>query len=581
MLCDAATLKHKAPVDTTEIPARTMPPLFTETLLSILAPENPEFEKRAGVKEHKAAKPSKTSLTGIPITKKGLKDSVQRLSINAVGPGSADDGRESQQRPAIDSNDSTHTVKEEASQSQGYDAMSSSPIKHQPYWTRNSDSVLPSIESDAPASDATTSVKDEQLGSSPAFSKLLTPISESTTHAHDQKRKFSSRKRPVKDEDEYLNKDNPPKRIATANSKANLLLPSRDWDDETIVFIMERLAASRPDLAILNCWEAKSDRIVQKLEEQQVLLIPFKQINGQRLLALVTLFPVNDIGQAGKQGRIQFVNPACSKQDEDRELSWVAVEFLKILGRILPSYESNTEKWHFQSNHPCPKQSVEVDGGPALCLAAMSIVGGPLKAPLSLHTDWMFWRHIILSTFFPEDDLVQQYSKGYLKQRVERQVRRGQEMVNDSLGPERSSYATFASHQHFLSPRDLLQQRMVHAANFLQIGKEASHILNNLTDYTYDARISANIGLEMAKMRRQEQSRAMENKQTVLEHLREINQMLSEERGQKPGLEELDDSIRSLKSRLEEIYELHHCLKTGRDLISRFRRDIGDAVASR
>lgn len=584
MLCDAATLKHKAPVHTTDIPARTMPPLFTESLLSILAPENPEFERRAEAKEHKASKSSKMGLTGIPMSRKRLQGSVRSFLTNAAGPVPAEDGRDSQQRPTYDSNENARTPEERASQSQGHDAASSSGanrISHQYHWTRNSDSVLPSIESDDFASEATTSVKDERLGSSPAFPKLLTPMSESITDAQGQMCKSSSRKRAIKDEGEYLDEGYPSKRVATADSKADLLLQARDWDDETVVFIMERLAVSKPDFAIVNCLEAKTEQIVLISEKQQTLLIPFKLGNGQRLLALVILIPVNSTGQVGKQGHIQFVNPACSKEDEDRELSRVAVEFLQILGRILPSYESDTEKWYFQSNHPCPNQFVEADGGPALCLAAMSIVGGPLKAPLALQTDWMFWRHIILSSFFPEDELVQLRTRNYLKERVKRQVRRGQGMANNPLGPERSDYGTVASCQHGSSAQDLLRQRMIHAENLLQIAKEASHILNDLTDYIYDARISANIGLEMAKLRRQEQSRSWENKQTVSECLREISQKMSEQRAQDPGLEEVGESIRSLKSRLEKIHELHHCLKTGRNLISQFRRDIGDAVASR
>lgn len=421
------------------------------------------------------------------------------------------------------------------------------------------------------------------MSSSPTLPKLLTPISESTTQSHGPKCESSSRKRPLKEEYEHLIEGNPPKRIAPAKSKADLLLQERDWDDETIMSIMRRLGASRPDdFVILSCVEAGSQQISPKFDKQQILLIPFKLGNGQRILAVVTLIPADDIGQAGKQGCIQLLNPACSKEDEGKELSRIAVEFLQLLGRILPGCESNTEKWHFQQNHNCPNQLVDEDGGLAICLAAMSIVGGPLKAPLVTQTDWLFWRHIILCSFFPEDASVQLRTKEYLKERVERQVRWGQDTVPNPLGPYRPDYGMFLSMQYILSPQDLLRQQMAQAESLLRIAKEASHILNNLTDYVYDARVSVNIGLDMAKLQRQEhQSRSMKKGEPVMECLAKISQLSNGQGAQTPRREEIDDAIQCLNLRLEEVYELHQCLKKGRDLISHFRKDIADAVAGK
>lgn len=586
MLCNAAASKNKAPVDTTDIPARGMPPLFTENLLSVLAPENPEFERNTEVKEGKAAKSNKMGLTGIPMSKKCLQNSGQSSSSCAMAPDPVKDDRDSKKTPTQASNDNTHIVHQNSTQSQEHDALASSDAKcisHQHRWARNSDSVLPSVESDDLSSGATKSVKAEKASSSLSFPKLLTPTSESTPHSHGQKCKSTSRKRPIKEEYEGLNEYNPSKRIAIANSKADLLLQEKDWDDETIMFIMKRLGASRPnDFIILSCLEASPQHISQEFEKQQILLVPFKLRNGQRLLAVVTLTPVYDIGQTGKQGYIQFVNPACSKEDESKELSRIAVEFLQLFRRLLPGYESNTEKWHFQQNHPCPNQLADENGGLAVCLAAMSIVGGPLKAPLATQTDWTFWRHIILSSFFPGDESVQLRTKEYLKYRVERQVRRGQEIVNNPLGTHRPDYGMVVSRQHILSPQDHLRQRMAHAGSLLHIAKEAFHILNNLTDYIYDARTSTKIGLDMAKLERQEQqSRSVKKGETVLEFLERMTQLLKGQRAPTPRLEEIDESIRSLSSRLEEVYELHQCLKNGRDLISHFRRHIDDAVADR
>lgn len=585
MLCNAAS-KRKEAVDTTEIPARGILPLFTESFLSVLAPEIPEFERRAEMKEKKAARSKKTGLTGIPMSKKNLQNSAQSSSNSAVGLDPVKDDCDSVKKPTQDSNDNAQLPLQRSTQSEEHDALTSPEANctsHQHRWARNSDSVLPSIESDSLTSEASKSAKLKKPSSSPSLPKLLTPISESTTHSHGQKCKSSSRKRPFKEEYEHLIEDSPPKRIATANSKADLLLQSRDWDDETIMVIMKRLAASRPnDFIILSCLEAGPRQISQKFEKQQILLIPFKLGNGQLILAVVTLIPVSDIGQAGKQGYIQFLNPACSKEEENEEFSRIAVEFLQLLVRILPGYDSNTEKWHFQQNHHCPNQLVDENGGLAICLAAMSIVGGPLKAPLAMQTDWMFWRHIILSSFFTEDASVQLRTKAYLKERVERQVRRGQDMVNNRLRPYIPDYGMFVSRQHVLSPQDFLRQRMAHAESLLQIAKEAFHILNNLTDYVYDARISANIDLDMAQLQRHEQqSRPMKKGEPVLDCLAKTSQLSKGQRAQSPGLQEMDDSIKCLNSRLEEVYDLHQCLKKGRDLISHFRRDIADAVANR
>lgn len=586
MLCNAAASKRKEAVDTTEIPARGMPPLFTESFLSVLAPENPEFERRAEVKGKKAAKSKKTDLTGIPMSKKCLQIPAQSSSTSAAGRDPVKDDWDTENRPTQDSNDNAQIAHQRSTQSEEHDAHTPSEAnctRHQHRLVRDSDSVLPSIESDSLTSEASGGAKVKKLSSPSSFPKLLIPISESLTQSDGQKGKFSSRKRPFKEKSEHLIEENPPKRIATAKSKADLLLQSRDWDDETIMVIMKRLAASRPnDFIILSCLEASSQQISQRFEKQQILLIPFKLGNGQLLLAVVTLIPVNDIRQAGKQGYIQFLNPACSREEQNEEFSRIAVGFLQLLGRILPGYDSNTEKWHFQQNHHCPNQLVDEDGGLAICLAAMSIVGGPLKAPLATQTDWMFWRHIILCSFFPEDASVQLRTKQYLNERVERQVRRGQEMVNNPLRPYISDYGMVVSRQHAFSPQDFLRQRMAHAKSLLQVAKEVFHLLNNLTDYVYDTRISANIGLDMAKLQRQEQlSRSMKKGEPVLECLAKISQLSKEQLAQTPGLEEIADSIKCLNSRLEEVYDLHQCLKKGRDLISHFRRDIADAVANR
>lgn len=587
MLCEAAGVNNKAPLDTTDIPWRGMPPLFTERVLNILAPENPEFERKAEKEEQEASGSSETSLSGIPLSKKLVSASSQSLASDSVTGVAARDARGSEQSMVEDSNGNApkrpavqKAAQSQISQDDHLFSLRPTHPSHQHRSARNCNSVLPSIEFDAFVSEAPTSATGTKGSSTPGSSDSFTLASKSAANSHEIERKTSSRKRPIKEEFEDVSEENPCKRVDATSSKANLLLEAKDWDDETVVIIMKQLAAIRPrELVVVNCLEVEPGQIFQKGEKQQILLIPFKLDNGQRLLAVVTLISITDIGGAGKLGYIQYLNPGCRKGDEHKELARIAVKFLHLLGKILPGYDTSPEKWHFYQNYPCPDQFVNGNGGLALCLLAMCVVGGPLKAPLAAETDWMFWRHIILSVFWPQDTSVQLRTKKYLKEIVDRQVRQGQLMDFNLYSRERSGDELQVSRQVTVSPRDRLCQRGIYAQGLLQTAQEAVHILNNLTDHVYDARISVKISIEMAKLQREEQHGTpaiiVKSLSGSITDNFQPNEM---HRADGAELEEIEASIQFFKARLDKVYELHQCLKKGRDLISHFRRDIGDAV---
>lgn len=588
MLCEAAALSHKALVDTTDIPSRGMTPLFTERILNHLAPANPEFQREAEKKEKRSVEPNETALSGIPISKKFFSTSSKSLTASPVRSASTKDDRGSPQTVVKDTNDRAPKQRagQSVAQSQKDDPRSSlrpTGLSKQHRSTRNCNFVLPSIESDD-GSEATSSPYDSKLSSTPGLSKLMSPTSQANMHFSDEKRKSSSRKRPIKEECDLASQDNPSKRFDATNSKSDLLLQAKDWDDETIIIILKQLEAIRPDdFLLINCLEVNPEQVsLQKRGNLQILLIPFKLQNGQRLLALVSLITDSNVSEAGKQGYIQYLNPACMKGDENKGLSRIAVEFLQVLGRVLPGYSSSPERWHFQQNYPCPNHVMMEDGGLALCLAALSVVGGPLRAPLATQTDWMFWRQIILSSFFPEDNFLQLRAKEYLKGKVEREVRQFQSMVVTSYSRESFDNQMQLSRQVIVSPQDRLWQREIHTQSLLQTAQEAGHILQNLTDHVYQAIISVKHSLDRAKLHRAEHhSKNILKAKSSPRSASDDDQQIERQRAHGAMLEEIDNSIRNLEAKTKKAYELHHCLKNGRDLISHYRKDIINAVESR
>ncbi|KAJ4421401.1 hypothetical protein N0V82_003782 [Gnomoniopsis sp. IMI 355080] len=581
-----ATLTTKAPLDTTDIPSQNMRPLFSEKLLNILAPANPEFQRGEDKNETNIAESSKTALSGIPLSKKVLSKPSQSFIADTVEDSSVRNDQGSQQTVIQDSNyyAPKRVAGQNAAQSQKDD--SPLPIHHtgpdqQERSTRDCNSVLPSIESDYLVSGAPTSTPgSSKVSSAPGFSRLVTPVSQVTAHTLDGKRKSSSRKRHIKEEPNCASEINPSKRVDTATSKVDLL-QTMDWDDETIILVMKQIAAIIPnDFLLVNCLGTEPEQVFPQMGgKHQTLLIPFKLKTGQRLLAVVNLIPVNGVEQPIKKSCIQYLNPACRKEDAKEALPRISADFLPLLRGILRGHSPKSSKYVLQQVYSCINQIGNEDGGLALCLAAMSVVGGLLQPPLTAQKDWMFWRHIILSSFLPENKSLQLRTKVYLEERVERQVRQIQSMRVTSHDRERPDDEVQFSRQAVVSPQERLQQRNIHAQSLLQTAQEAGHLFYNLTDHIYQARISIKHSLDMAKLQREEQrGKTTLGAEPLSRSVSDEFQNNESQGDQSAELEKIEASIRVLQARLKQAYEVHQGVKMGRDLISHYRRDIVDAV---
>ncbi|KAJ4394537.1 hypothetical protein N0V93_003756 [Gnomoniopsis smithogilvyi] len=583
MLCTAAALKNRAPIDTTEIPSRGMPSLFTERILNLLAPANPEFERPTG-KEKKSEVSNKKALSGIPLSKKVLVIPSQSVKENIVGGLSVVGDPCPQKTLLRESNDSL------PKQRAGHSAANSQENAPRPLLCSNSlsqrrrstpvcDSILPSIESDEFPSGAPSSAYGSKKSSTYGFANLTTPMSHDPAPDLQERRMSSSRKHTIKEECDQASEENPSKRIDAANSKADLLMQVNDWDDQTVILIMKQLAAIRPyDFLVADCVEVGAEQVFSQIGgRRQTLLVPFKLKTGQRILAVVTFIDVSVVSAAAKQVYIQYLYPACRKEYENEQISCIVVDILQILEKILPGYNLSPDAWHFQHDFSSSYHLADHNGGLMLCLATMSVVGGgPLNAPLARQTDWLLWRHILLSIFFPEDKSVQLRTTNYLKEKVERNVHQVQSM---SPGHERFDGQKQVSQQVIMSPRTRLHQRGIHAQSLLQIAQEAGHILNKLRDHIDHARIAVKHSLDVAILQRDEQrSRLILKSEASSGGVSDEYQRNEWLKDHNAELEEIEASIKILRPKVKKARELQQCLKRGRGLISHYRRDIVDAI---
>lgn len=237
-----------------------------------------------------------------------------------------------------------------------------------------------------------------------------------------------SRKRNMVDDSELG--ANSSKRLNTNNTRSHLAERAQKWDDETILGVLKTLEAMRPDTFIVVDGMKAYDnqdlprQLLGHEEEEGMLLLLLKMDDSHHLLVVINLRPTSTFGKQRKQGVIQYYDPE-GGPESDRSYEPIS-RVAQFIGHVLPNHDPDPEEWEVQ-HCVCPDQVVEGNSGVSVCLAAICVVGSLPHAPiLPEETEWMFWRHTILSAFLLEDTSIQLGARHYREETVERLVRQGQ-----------------------------------------------------------------------------------------------------------------------------------------------------------
>lgn len=232
-------------------------------------------------------------------------------------------------------------------------------------------------------------------------------------------------KRPVKEEagEASTAKNDRVKRANNTASRSALLEENKDWDDDTILHVLEQLAATRPGewTVIDGMRENTTNPLIQlkgKEGRNGFLLISLKLENGKRLLVVVNLKPSYN----SKQGLIQYYDPAGPLSVESAAGYEPTTRLAALLSHVLPDRDHDRSEWGTE-HCACPELLSNKDGGLAVCLAAVYAVG---NYPPPKKWDWGFWRYLVLGGFFPDDGAVQYHVNHYREEIIRKLIRQGE-----------------------------------------------------------------------------------------------------------------------------------------------------------
>lgn len=231
-------------------------------------------------------------------------------------------------------------------------------------------------------------------------------------------------KRPKEEEvEEAFTADNG--RVKRANktvSRSALLEENQDWDDDTVLHVLRQLAAMRPGIwTVIDGMAANttSPSIQLKGEDGKngCLLVPLGLEDGKRMLAVVNLKPL----YSSKRGIIHYYDPSGRPFAEAAPEYRPAARLVPLLSHVLPDRDIDPSEWGTE-HCACPELMSKIDGGLAVCLAAVYAVG---SCPLPERWDWGFWRYLVLGGFFPDDGAVQLQVDRYREEIIRKLILQG------------------------------------------------------------------------------------------------------------------------------------------------------------
>ncbi|KKY37214.1 hypothetical protein UCDDA912_g02857 [Diaporthe ampelina] len=270
------------------------------------------------------------------------------------------------------------------------------------------------------------------------------------------------------------------KRPNKTTTRSDLLDYGWDWDDETVLTILKQLeAACHAEYLVVDGMSDDNVNTRKQLSGaagmRGSLLVPLKLATGQRLLVVVEL---NRLGKS-ERGVLRYYDP-CGPPDEDAVTEYAPVmKLVPLLSRVLPDRDLDPALWKSEYC-VCPELSCEQDSGLSICLQAMYAVG---DRPLPETVDWIFWRHLILRAFFPDDTALQLRISHYRQETVQRLILKGQ-MSNGALVPQGRRVSSDIEYlgTAAMNPVDRIECRADNAKKTIEVVHEGCRIFHNLQE---------------------------------------------------------------------------------------------------
>lgn len=289
-------------------------------------------------------------------------------------------------------------------------------------------------------------------------------------------------KRPLKAQDDEATtpRKDGNKRPNKTPTLSDLLDYGWAWDDKTVLTILKQLEATcHADYLVVD---GMSDDNVNTRKQltgaagmRGSLLVPLKLAAGQRLLVVVEL---NRLGKSEK-GVLRYYDP-CGPPDEDAVTKYApAMKLTSLLSHVLPDRDLGPALWKSEYC-VCPELSCEQDSGLSICLQAMYAVG---DRPLPEAVDWMFWRHLMLGSFFPDDTALQLRVALYRRETVQKLIRKGQ-MSNGALVPQGRRVSSDIEYlgTAAMNPVDRIECRADNAKKTIEVAHEGCRIFHNFQE---------------------------------------------------------------------------------------------------
>ncbi|KAH8788533.1 hypothetical protein F5883DRAFT_635414 [Diaporthe sp. PMI_573] len=270
------------------------------------------------------------------------------------------------------------------------------------------------------------------------------------------------------------------KRSNKTPTRSDLLDNGSDWDDKTVLTILEQLEATgHPDYIVVDGMSYGDVRarkpITGEAGMRGSLLVPLKLEAGQRLLVIVELNPRGKLGT----GVLRYYDH-CGPPEEDTVTAYApATKLAPLLSHVLPGRDLDLTLWETQYC-VCPELSCEQDSGVSICLGAMYAVGG---RPLPEVIDWTFWRHLLVGAFFPNDAGVQLRIAHYRDEILNKLIRQGQmsDGVSVPRGRRVSSDIEYLG-TAAMNPVDRIECRADNARKIIEVVHEGGRIFHNLQE---------------------------------------------------------------------------------------------------
>lgn len=527
----AAAKRTKMALDTTSIAALDMGRVFTGADLAAIASANPEFDpssapKTGGATASSQAQGQGTShLVADPTRNISKPKSTEVQKTKKAGDSASTQGREDGLhlalaggetiKPSIESNipdrqpdpagqfsTGLRPLRSESENQRAY-LPSVAPVSrsdtHRGTSTRRNPprkgrpgsmyvGVAPTDTGEAPTNDGENAVNLEMKVESSSKSgpdrstgeSSPTRVGSTIYCAPDTLQATSKRPLKAQDSETTLPGKETSKRPNKTPTRSDLVDHGTDWDDKTVLTILEQLeAAGHSDYVVVD--GMSDDRASMPIKftgeagMRRSLLVPLKLAAGKRLLAVVELNAGGKIGN----GVLRYYD-LCGPPDEDAVTEYTpAVKLAQLLSQVLPDRKLDPGLW--RSEHcVCPELSCEEDSGLLICLGAFYAVGG---RPLPEMVDWIFWRHLVLGAFFPDDRAVQIRVARYRGEIVHKLIRQGQ-MSDGALvaqGRRVSSDIEYLG-TAAMNPVDRIECRAHNAKKMIEVVHEGCRIFHNLQE---------------------------------------------------------------------------------------------------